>query len=80
MGVINSPFHTTATVLPGHRIELTVPEFREGDMVQVVVTSAVPAKSTETIFDIIADLKGHRLFGSAEEIDRYINEECDSWE
>ena len=77
---MQNAFHTTATVLPGNRIEVTSPELREGDRVRVMVTSAGPTKSTETIFDIIADLKGHRLFGSAEEIDRYINEERDSWE
>ena len=79
---MNAAYHTTATVLPGHRIEITAPELPEGQHVQVVVISApVPAPKTgPSALDIIESLKGHRLFQTPEEVDQYINEERNSWD
>lgn len=79
---MNAAYHTTTTVLPGHKIEITAPELPEGQQVQVVVISppASVKKSGPSALDIIESLKGHRLFQSPEEVDRYINEERDSWE
>jgi hypothetical protein len=78
---MNAAYHTTTTVLPGHKIEITAPELAEGQQVQVVVISTAPAKKTgPSALDIIESLKGHRLFQSPEEVDRYINEERDSWD
>ena len=77
-------FHTTTTILPGNRIEFVTPEMREGYRVDVKVTPASTsdsaAKSRPSIFEIVASLKGHRMFHSIEEVDRYINEERDSWD
>jgi hypothetical protein len=81
---MNAAYHTTTTVLPGHRIEITAPDLPEGETVDVVVVPKPPRKGTEktgpSIFDIIAGLKGHRLFRTPEEVDRYVNEERDSWD
>lgn len=81
---MDSAYSTTTTVLPGNRIEFSSPNLKVGDRVEVVVTPAAPVsiadKSGPSIFEIIAALKGHRLFESAEEVDRYINEERDSWD
>ena len=81
---MNAAFHTTTTVLPGHKIEIIAPDLREGERVQVVVIVAPPAPDTpkegSSIFDIVKSLNGHRLFQTAEEVDRYINEERDSWD
>jgi hypothetical protein len=81
---MRTAFHTTTTVLPGHRVEVTSPDLKEGEQVQVVVIPTAAATSGDkagpSIFDIVASLKGHRLFQTAEEVDRYINEERDSWE
>jgi hypothetical protein len=81
---MNAAYHTTTTVLPGQKIEISTPELREGDDVEVVVIPKTVAAATEkagpSIFDIIAGLKGHRLFQSPEEVDRHINEERDSWD
>ena len=79
---MNAAYHTTTTVLPGHKIEITAPELPEGQQVQVVVISTpVPAQKTgPSALDIIESLKGHRLFQSPEEVDRYINEERNSWD
>lgn len=81
---MNTAYHTTTTVLPGQKIEIATPELREGQEVAVVVIpragAATAAKFGPSIFDIIAGLKGHRLFQSPAEVDRYINEERDSWD
>jgi hypothetical protein len=73
---------TTTTVLPGHRIEITAPNLREGEQVRVIVYPTQPSadQKGQSIFDIIDSLKGHRLFQTPEEVDRYINEERDSWD
>ena len=78
---MQSAFHTTATVMPGRRIELSVPDLREGDKVQVVVIP-VPAANPETRtgLEIIEAYQGLPAFGSAEAIDQFINEERDSWD
>ena len=76
-------FHTTATVLAGQRIEVTAPDLREREKVQVVVIPAgIPAKLTPrpSALELIRSLNGHRLFQSVEEVDKYINEERDSGE
>ena len=80
---MSTAYHTAATVLPGNKIEIAVPGLREGDQVQVVVipsTMRSDKKTGPSIFDIVASLKGHRLFQTPEEVDRYINEERDSWD
>jgi hypothetical protein len=81
---VNTAFHTTTTILSGNRIEVIAPEMREGDRVDVVVTPASSSESAPktgpSIFEIVASLKGRRLFQSVEEVDRYINEERDSWD
>jgi hypothetical protein len=78
---MTSAYHTTTTVLPGNRIEITAPDLREGEQVQVVVIPVLPATSKQMSgLDIIESLQGHRLFQSPEEVDRYINEERDSWD
>lgn len=81
---MQTAYHTTTTVLPGKRIEVSAPELKEGDLVQVFVVSTKEATSSarprEFGIDIIESLNGYRYFQSVEEVDRYINEERDSWE
>jgi hypothetical protein len=79
---MNAAYHTTTTVLPGHKIEITAPQLREGEQVQVFVVSApvTAPKSGPSALDIIESLKGHRLFRTPEEVDRYIDEERNSWD
>jgi hypothetical protein len=81
---MNAAYHMTTIVLPGRKIEVPTPELPEGESVDVVVIPKSAAQASPkaglSIFDIIAGLKGHRLFQSPEEVDRYINEERDSWD
>jgi hypothetical protein len=78
---MNAPYHTTTTVLPGQKIEITAPQFHEGDRVEVIVVPA-PAEGEKrpSALDVIESYKGPVVFGSVEAIDRHIHEERDSWE
>ncbi len=82
---MQTAYYTTTTVLPGNRIEITGPELPEGQEVQVIVVSkpAVAAgarRSGPSILEIIEAYKGPGVFDTAEDVDRHINEERDSWE
>lgn len=81
---MNAAFHTTTTVLPGHRIEISAPELQEGQLVQVVVIGATAQpprrKPGPSGLEIIESYQGPPLFGSVEAIDRHVNEERDTWD
>jgi len=71
-------------VLSGGKIELDAPELPEGATVEVIVMlsekdtpQTLPRRS---VLEIIAALGGHRLFASAEDVDRHLQRERDSWE
>lgn len=71
----------TATVQPGNKIEVTAPELREGEDVDVfLVLPEPPPSSRRSALEIITSLKGHRSFQSAEEVNQYLQEERDSWD
>lgn len=78
MGTI---IHTSATVTPDGKIELSTPELEPGQRVDVTIEvsedAAIPARH---VIDIVKDLPGHQLFKTAEEVDAYIREERDSWD
>lgn len=79
---MNAAFHTTTTVLPGHRIEFSAPELLEGDRVRVVVLaeSLVAAPERRSGLEIIESYQGPPLFGSVEAVERHLREERDSWD
>lgn len=73
---------TKATVLPGHRLEISAPGFPEGENVEVIVAlpeeSALPRTS---MLEFLASLPpGPVLFKTPEEANRFLQEERDSWE
>jgi len=67
------------TVLPGHRIEICVPELPEGRSATVVVTldDDIPQRP---FWSVVGDYPGGQLFGSAEEVDAYLAAERNSWD
>jgi hypothetical protein len=68
----------TTKVLPGHRIEVEVPELPEGTLVRVLVTLDGEPKK-RSFYENLGDYRGG-LFKTAEEVEAYIREERDSWE
>jgi hypothetical protein len=73
--------HIKATVLPGNKIEVPAPEYAVGQTVDVAVTwpESAPAKRRSAL-EILDSLPGGRLFKTAEEVDKYIDEERNSWD
>jgi hypothetical protein len=78
---MQSALHVKTKVLPGKKIEISLPELKEGDAVDVFLVvpsaSAIPPRSA---LDIIEALNGHRLFATPQTVDRYLQGERDSWE
>ena len=73
---------TTTTVLPGNRVEITSPQLREGDRVQVVVELEVdPIAGRKSALDIINEYHGTGAARrTAQQIDAELQEERDSWD
>lgn len=69
-------------VLPGGKIEVTVPELMPGQRAKVMIVTEEQEQVAEGrhVLDILAELPGHQLFKTAEEVDAYIREERDSWD
>ena len=73
--------HVNTIVLPGGRIEISIPKLVAGQRASVVVTveDQGPVEQRHVI-DILAALPGHQVFQNAEEVDAYLREERDAWE
>lgn len=85
--------HREAVVGPDGKIEVSAPELQPGQRVSVTIEpetmpeaapEAAPEANTTTtepsLYDLIKDLPGGRLFKTAEEVDEYIRQERDSWD
>lgn len=78
---MESAVRVKTAVLPGGRIEITDPELRPGDEVEVIVLAQAPAPTRRRpLADILAEAPGGRLFRSADEVDAYLREERESWD
>ncbi len=72
---------TQTTVLPGHRIEISAPEFPEGTWVEVLIVPATtPLAVHRSALEIIESLHGYRLFQTPEEVRRHLQEERNAWD
>ena len=73
--------HLTTKVLPGNKIEIEIPEGEIGDTVDVFVVLPEKAKSKKrSVLEIIEEVHAKRPPRSAEDIDRQIREERESWD
>lgn len=74
-------FHTTTKVLPGQKIEIHDADLPPGETVEVfVVISKKDSKQSPSLLEFIDRLPGQQHFKTAAEVDRYLQEERDSWE
>jgi hypothetical protein len=73
-------FHVQTTVLPGHRIEIAVPELPEGSKATVFVILDEAALAKRPLFEVLGDYPGGQVFQTGEQVDAYLKAECDSWE
>jgi hypothetical protein len=68
-------------VLPGNKIEIQVPEAQIGDSVEVFVV--LPEKTEpkkRSVLDIIEESRKRHPSRTAEDIDRQLQEERESWD
>ena len=70
--------HFESTVLPGNKIEITSPEFMEGEEVEVLILSAKHGK--RSVLDLLQSSPPPGGFKTAQEIEEYLRKERDSWE
>jgi hypothetical protein len=70
------------TVLPGHRLEISNPELPDGATVEVIVVVPEQLKSSRiSTLEFLATLPpGPLLFKTPEDVNRYMQEERDSWD
>jgi hypothetical protein len=70
------------TVLPGNRLEVTAPELPEGAKVEVTVVVPEQQKRVRvSTLEFLATLPpGPLMFKTAEDVNRYLQEERDSWD
>ena len=71
----------TTKVLPGKRIEINLPDSEIGEDIEVIIVLPEKPKNKQRRALEILDA-AHKLgpFRTPEEIDRYIQEERDSWD
>jgi hypothetical protein len=71
-----------ATVLPGHRLEVSAPELPEGAKVEVIVLlPEQPGPHKMSVLEFLESLPpGPRAFKTWEEYEQHLREEKDAWE
>lgn len=73
--------HLTTKVLPGNKIEIEIPEGEIGDTVDVfVVLPKKPQEKKLSVLELIETSRNQRSPRSAEDIDRQLREERNSWD
>jgi hypothetical protein len=72
--------HVQTTILPGHRIEVVVPELPEGRKATVFVVLDEPEPGKRPLHEVLGDYPGGEVFQSGEQVDAYLKAERESWE
>ena len=69
------------TILPGHRLEISSPDLPEGATVEVIVVlpEALPPRRVSMLEFLKTLPPGPLVFKTPEEVNRYMQEERDSW-
>ncbi|HKW22125.1 MAG TPA: hypothetical protein VJO13_12155 [Ktedonobacterales bacterium] len=81
---MSAVIHREAVVGPDGKIEISAPELQPGQRVNVTIEPEADSANTQatepSLYDLVKDLPGHRLFKTADEVDEYIRQERDSWD
>ena len=77
---MGTALHVKTTVLPGSRIEITAPDLREGEPIDVfLVSSETPASARRSVLEFLDSLPpGPRLCRTWTEIEKHFQEERDA--
>lgn len=78
---MESAIRMKARVLPGNRIEITAPELKEGEDIDVLLLIPAEATRQESVVAFLDSLpQGPRRPQSWQEIDATFNAERDAWD
>ncbi|MEA5575732.1 hypothetical protein [Anabaena sp. UHCC 0451] len=78
---MQAALHISTQVLPGQKIEIQVPDAAIGDTVEVfVILPQKPESKRGSVLDLIEQIRSKQQFRSAEDIDKQLQEERESWE
>jgi hypothetical protein len=81
---MTSPIQVVTRVLPGNRLEISSPDLKEGESVEVTirpVAAAVSDKSQPGILDLLESFTPSRRTAEEwEEFDRQFRAERDAWD
>ena len=73
--------HIKTQVLPGNKIVIEIPEAAIGDAVDVfVILPEKTASKRASVVETIDQIRSKRQFRSAEDIDKQLQQERDSWD
>ena len=72
------PLHLQTTVLPGGKIVLMDQDLADGETVDIRVTASSPVPR-RSVVDILAEVPGHRLFETAQDVADHLESEQGSW-
>jgi len=74
----------TTKVQSGGKLELTVPQLNAEEMVEVIVLfpsddQPLTRRPKRSVMDILTEATGHRLFQTAADVERYLQQEHETW-
>ena len=67
-------------VLPGKRIEVTDPALVDGESVDITIAPSEPIEETSILEFLNSLPEEPRLYKSPADVDRYLQQERDSWD
>ncbi|HEX2349342.1 MAG TPA: hypothetical protein VHI51_13005 [Ktedonobacterales bacterium] len=82
---MSTVIHREAVVGPDGKIEISAPELQPGQRVSVTIEpeaddASASSTAEPSLYDLVKDLPGGRLFKTADEVDEYLRQERDSWD
>ena len=78
---MQSDIHVTTRVLPGGKIEVLIPQLKEGEEVDVVVSPARPQRGGKSLLEFLDSLPDPRHSAEKwQQIERDLQEDRDSWD
>jgi len=78
---MDSAVHIKTKVLPGSKIEVTSSSLVEGEQVEVIVVFPTkPHKRRRHMLDILETTPPPRVFKTAEDADRHLEGQRESWD
>lgn len=75
-----SNLHLTLRVQPGNKVEITSPEFHEGDLLSILVSRSDIASPPVSAIELIEAYHSFSPRFDRREIDAYLSAERDAWQ